>query len=328
MDNKQLSKIDIIANVVALHNTYTLKDIVLDDGISKDYQYEMYKPRVYFKYNSMINNVKCTGQIVLTDNYYRILIEIDTRELKKLGHNRPLEDSLYREFNNLISVSRTDDKILLTNDTISVSIINVFSSIDIQTIFSITEDFRSTIFNLDSILDDINTLKQKVSTDWIYSTKHYPCEVLLDFDNVVQLDDCLYGRILVRKPLYNTKVEEAEPSPIVKIPYVHDNDTILILSKNTIEMLKRVGIIYLDNSTTIHFNNDTQELFINLKTPRFIGLNGNYQNIPLDAFKIGVIKNNRLTLSVKQSKVYIGTCIIHLTDVYYEQRKLVVQLSI
>ena len=327
MENKQLSKIDILANIMALHNTYTLKNIILDGGLRGDCPYPIFEPRVYFNYNSMVNNVKCTGQIVLADNHCRILIEIDTRELKKLGHSRPLEDRLYREFNNLASVQCDEIKILLTDDKIIVSAISIFNNLDIKAIFSIAENFRSTIFTLDTILDNINTLKPKDSVYWDFSNKHYPCEVLMDFDTAVQLEDYFHGRILVRRAFYNTKANELEPSNIIKIPYVHDNDTILNLSKNAIEMLREVGTIYLDNNTTLHFNLDTQELFLNLKTPRFIGLNGNYQRIPLNTFKLGEIKNNRLSLSVKQTKEYIGTYIIHLTDVCYEQRRLVIQLS-
>lgn len=335
MTSEQTSKMDLLISVLAIQDTYEFKNIYFYDiNCNIDYKYDS----IYFDYNSVVNNVLCTGCMSMLKRYVKIDIDIKTKELKKLGYTLPLEDSLYKTVNNLSILEFTVNKILLKSNKLSIEGILIPEQLDSTTIPDIVEKLREIIRELDNTLDAINKIKpanqEKNQDYWIAGPTAYPYEQEIYCEKYPAILNGVSNKIILKTPLYRVNIKQPTTeyqNKIIIIPCVYRKDKILRISKTALELIQHLNTIKLDQETTLQFDPSTREIHIHLTKPMFIGLNGNYLTEPLTTLRLGTIPeiyphNTKISLNFKQKKPYLGTYILHLTDEPYEQRTLLYKL--
>lgn len=343
-DNQEiLTLMEIIANVIAVSDSYNFTDIYLTgctDNIN-------FPATLTAKYNSIINNIETNLSITTTtnSNFYTfyITLNIDTFHLSSLDALSKDPDR-YKIFNNLRNVNQATFKLSLSKYGIIVGNKLNTPNTKLEAQDLLLDSLDRTIHTLDNVLSELSTINTNEEYDTTKNTQliYYINQYIPTINSL--LSNRQQVSIFIPKTnIMSSALELKSPSEAIKIDHFDSlKDKIINISFNTLHMLNETKHIQLDENTYLTLQdkaNDNNrcdneakdrcdnEVYIHFTEPRYLGICGTYLSNPLSSYKLGHLNNEsdnlHLSLITQRVKDYKDNIIIHITQESYEQRKLI-----
>lgn len=328
IENKQeiLEIITILSSAFATSYSYEFTNVTLSN-LSSELVTTIAECDLYFQYESIVKGIKCYGNIDFYHGEYGIYLSVDREELSNL--NVLTDSTLYEIFNNLSTVNDAKYKILLNGERLYLKLYILNQSDKYANISTLRNYLNDCIYNLDEVLHELDSLYEPDS--WIqntYSSVIHPLLIFKDYDTFNISKIGIYDMTYVKQPTLGKTILSLPDKNKIHIEVVHDNDKLLNISSNMVTMLHSVDEVEYDESTKfyIYMKGISEKIYLELKDPKYVGINGVYTEEPVQEIIIGTIDNSTIIPVNKDKQEYENMCFVHILDDNYENRKFVMQL--
>ena len=306
-EHKDIS--DSIISALAFSGTYQFKNVVLTENTLE------------LGYNSIIQDMECMITIVYENSYYYVTIGVDIDDLQELDR---LPDSLYETFNNLEIVSESNFKIQLSDIGITLSAHDREYKDKYKDTNTIIEMLNNLVYTLDSILLELYLYDMDLVERYEGSHPSNVTHPFVQFKKRYKDSLDVYDMKYIKKPLLANTVSDIPCENIVNLECYSYTDDYFNITNNTVTALDITDKVEFNSN--IFIVRDNEQVWLYLKEPKFVGVNGIYTDVEVDKIFLGEIRDDTYITSEKKDEQYDNMCIVHVLDTNYENRKFIMQL--